>query len=223
MTMTEHVTPLVRQLAERHGVALASVKGTGTGGRVTRDDVLRVAAAQAAEQDPYTVLFGDDGSSRFDDTPAPPAPTPTRVAAAVPTSGRLDYPSRFASGDRLVQIDPYAPNPLLDDLRQSNGQTVQAATRGGPPPTLFSGGDVPPYTASGNDPRALMKLPWMVRHAAAKANAAGWARIFDEYANDPDAAAMSAEAQDYGNSEYLQRMNDWGSNSGVNRAGDVGV
>ncbi len=35
-----YVTPLVRKLAKEHGVDLASVKGTGVGGRVRKQDVL---------------------------------------------------------------------------------------------------------------------------------------------------------------------------------------
>jgi pyruvate dehydrogenase E2 component (dihydrolipoamide acetyltransferase) len=36
-------TPLARRLAEEHGVPLADLRGTGPGGRVTQDDVLRAA------------------------------------------------------------------------------------------------------------------------------------------------------------------------------------
>ncbi|WP_426569666.1 2-oxoglutarate dehydrogenase, E2 component, dihydrolipoamide succinyltransferase [Streptomyces canus] len=42
-----YVTPLVRKLAAEHGVDLASVKGTGVGGRIRKQDV--VAAAEAAK------------------------------------------------------------------------------------------------------------------------------------------------------------------------------
>ncbi|MEU6380777.1 2-oxoglutarate dehydrogenase, E2 component, dihydrolipoamide succinyltransferase [Streptomyces sp. NPDC046909] len=42
-----YVTPLVRKLAAEHGVALASVKGTGVGGRIRKQDV--IAAAEAAK------------------------------------------------------------------------------------------------------------------------------------------------------------------------------
>jgi 2-oxoglutarate dehydrogenase E2 component (dihydrolipoamide succinyltransferase) len=37
------LSPLVRRLAEEHGVDLAQVKGSGTGGRITKRDVLAVA------------------------------------------------------------------------------------------------------------------------------------------------------------------------------------
>ncbi|MCI3226605.1 2-oxoglutarate dehydrogenase, E2 component, dihydrolipoamide succinyltransferase, partial [Streptomyces sp. NP-1717] len=42
-----YVTPLVRKLAAENGVDLASVKGTGVGGRIRKQDV--VAAAEAAK------------------------------------------------------------------------------------------------------------------------------------------------------------------------------
>ncbi|MFD5761639.1 E3 binding domain-containing protein, partial [Streptomyces sp. NPDC127044] len=42
-----YVTPLVRKLAAENYVDLASVKGTGVGGRIRKQDVL--AAAEAAK------------------------------------------------------------------------------------------------------------------------------------------------------------------------------
>src|SRR5918912_1243240 len=43
-----HASPLATRLAQDHNVDLAQVPGTGTGGRVTRDDVERFIAAAAA-------------------------------------------------------------------------------------------------------------------------------------------------------------------------------
>jgi 2-oxoglutarate dehydrogenase E2 component (dihydrolipoamide succinyltransferase) len=45
-----HASPVARRLAEEHGVDLGKVEGTGTGGRVTREDVERHLAPAAAER-----------------------------------------------------------------------------------------------------------------------------------------------------------------------------
>jgi pyruvate dehydrogenase E2 component (dihydrolipoamide acetyltransferase) len=57
-----YVTPLVRKLAGENGIDLASVKGTGVGGRIRKQDVLAAAEAKKA--------------------PAPAAPAPAAAAAA---------------------------------------------------------------------------------------------------------------------------------------------
>ncbi|WP_244884249.1 2-oxoglutarate dehydrogenase, E2 component, dihydrolipoamide succinyltransferase [Carbonactinospora thermoautotrophica] len=47
-----YVTPLVRKLAAEHGVDLSTVKGTGVGGRIRKQDVLDAAKAKQAAQAP---------------------------------------------------------------------------------------------------------------------------------------------------------------------------
>jgi pyruvate dehydrogenase E2 component (dihydrolipoamide acetyltransferase) len=63
-----YVTPLVRKLAKEHGVDLASLNGTGVGGRIRKQDVL--AAAEAAKQA----------------AAAPPPEAPAEPAAAAPSA-----------------------------------------------------------------------------------------------------------------------------------------
>src|SRR5438045_4076162 len=58
----------------------------------------------------------------------------------------------------------WARNPLLDEHRSESVWEPKS-----PPPELFNSGAVPPYTASGNNPAELLRLPWQLRHAAAKA------------------------------------------------------
>ena len=46
--VTTYVTPLVRRLAQQQGVDLASISGTGVGGRIRKEDVLQAAEAAKA-------------------------------------------------------------------------------------------------------------------------------------------------------------------------------
>jgi pyruvate dehydrogenase E2 component (dihydrolipoamide acetyltransferase) len=66
-----YVTPLVRKLANEHGVDLASLNGTGVGGRIRKQDVL--AAAEAAKQAAETAKQA---------APTPQAPAAPAAAAA---------------------------------------------------------------------------------------------------------------------------------------------
>ncbi len=77
-----YVTPLVRKLASEHRVDLASIQGTGVGGRIRKSDVLAAAdraaqAQRAAEAERPTAQ-----------APAPPAP------AAAAQRGRVEKLSR---------------------------------------------------------------------------------------------------------------------------------
>jgi pyruvate dehydrogenase E2 component (dihydrolipoamide acetyltransferase) len=86
------LSPLVRRLATEHGVDLAQVTGTGTGGRITKNDVLGFVASggQAA---PATVPAAAAA-------PAPavaPAPAPQPAPAAV-------APVPAAVGEEIVPV-----------------------------------------------------------------------------------------------------------------------
>ncbi len=51
---TVRASPLARRLAEQHGIALASIKGTGPDGRITKEDVDAAIAAAARAPAPAT-------------------------------------------------------------------------------------------------------------------------------------------------------------------------
>ncbi|UFN44741.1 2-oxoglutarate dehydrogenase, E2 component, dihydrolipoamide succinyltransferase [Nocardioides okcheonensis] len=70
-----YVTPLVRKMADQHGVDLGAIQGTGVGGRIRKQDVLDAAAAsQQAAAAPAPAA------------PAAPAAAGTPPAAAAPSS-----------------------------------------------------------------------------------------------------------------------------------------
>jgi hypothetical protein len=85
---------------------------------------------------------------------------------------------------RPVDVDPYGPNPSLAALQVENPAVYKLAIAGGPAPTMFVGGDLPAFTASGLDPAILNSFPWQMRHgAAAEPSAAvvyGWLEKFAE-------------------------------------------
>ncbi|WP_026411732.1 2-oxoglutarate dehydrogenase, E2 component, dihydrolipoamide succinyltransferase [Actinomadura oligospora] len=71
-----YVTPLVRKLATEHGVDLGSVKGTGVGGRIRKQDVLEAArTAREAAAAPAPAAAPSSTQAR------PAAPAPVSFAA----------------------------------------------------------------------------------------------------------------------------------------------
>ena len=64
-----YVTPLVRKLAREKGVDLASVKGTGVGGRIRKQDVL--AAAESGAQAPASSGSAQQGGAQIADNGEP--------------------------------------------------------------------------------------------------------------------------------------------------------
>src|SRR4051794_11962088 len=55
---SSYVTPLVRRLAGEHGVDLSSLRGTGVGGRIRKQDVLDAAKARQAQAAPASAASG---------------------------------------------------------------------------------------------------------------------------------------------------------------------
>jgi len=68
-----YVTPLVRKLAEANGVDLATLTGTGVGGRIRKQDVLAAAATKAAAAAPEPAAPSAPAQAS---APAAPAPSP---------------------------------------------------------------------------------------------------------------------------------------------------
>jgi pyruvate/2-oxoglutarate dehydrogenase complex dihydrolipoamide acyltransferase (E2) component len=186
-------TPLIRAEASRRGVDLTSLRGTGAGGRVTLADV-RAAAAPASVAPPVV----DD----WDTIGAPPEPTEIQ-------------PRHSEWGPNLVAVDPWHRNALAEEARQANPALYALASATEPAPTLFASGDLPPFTASGIDPRELLRLPWRARHAAAQEQErAAVHRIFEACTSSglthDDVDLIASEwGGTVGNAEYRQRIRNW--------------
>ncbi|MFC4085663.1 2-oxoglutarate dehydrogenase, E2 component, dihydrolipoamide succinyltransferase [Amycolatopsis samaneae] len=74
-----YVTPLVRKLATEHGIDLASLTGSGVGGRIRKQDVLAAAEAKQKSAAPAPAAAA----------PAAPAAAPAAVRAAAPVSPEI--------------------------------------------------------------------------------------------------------------------------------------
>jgi 2-oxoglutarate dehydrogenase E2 component (dihydrolipoamide succinyltransferase) len=99
------VTPLVRRLAVEQGVDLASVQGTGAGGRIRKSDVLAAAGkhAETAEAEPeLAVRSAADGQP---DAGGQPAAAPPKRAAATAERGSVVAMSRLRQviASRMVE------------------------------------------------------------------------------------------------------------------------
>jgi 2-oxoglutarate dehydrogenase E2 component (dihydrolipoamide succinyltransferase) len=93
-----YVTPIVRKLAAEAGVNLATVKGTGVGGRIRKEDIL--AAAPRAASAPSAQVISNSQSIPASVTAAPRAPiaiSPLRGTSVTMT--RL----RKVIADRMVE------------------------------------------------------------------------------------------------------------------------
>ena len=89
---TSYVTPLVRKLAKEHSVDLASLNGTGVGGRIRKQDVL--AAAEAAKQ---------EAEAAKQAAAAPPTQAPAEPAAAAPAAAASTLRGTTEKMSRLRQ------------------------------------------------------------------------------------------------------------------------
>ena len=86
-----YVTPLVRKLAAEHGIDLATVAGTGVGGRIRKQDVLDAARVlrgtpgpAAPPQAPPTAFAPQPGAMPQQAPPPPAAPQPGAPGPAAP-------------------------------------------------------------------------------------------------------------------------------------------
>jgi pyruvate dehydrogenase E2 component (dihydrolipoamide acetyltransferase) len=119
-----YVTPLVRKLAAEHGVDLASLAGTGVGGRIRKQDVLDAAralrgpasdAARPAPQPPQPAAPQPPQAAAPPGPAAPPAAAPAVAApsAAAPAAAvAAAAPAARPSGPATPSRRPVEPSKL---------------------------------------------------------------------------------------------------------------
>lgn len=200
--------PAVLAQAQRLGVDVGTIDGTGAGGRVSMADVLAAAPrppappadtrderVRAQQERDYLALFGEP-------MPADLQPArPVHAHRARPVTARSVFNRNVE-----VTVDAGGLNPLLEDAAQTHPCYPVAMTEA-EPPTVFNSGDLPPFLASGLDPKVLLDLPWQARHAAAASESrAEVLAMIEACAADP------ADAGNYehpGRIDFESRMSAW--------------
>jgi pyruvate dehydrogenase E2 component (dihydrolipoamide acetyltransferase) len=100
-----YVTPLVRKLAAEHGIDLATVAGTGVGGRIRKQDVLDAARVLRGTTAPAPPTVPQP----FPSQPAPSQPAPPQPAPSRPAPPQQPAPPAFQPPP--PPAPPRAPQP----------------------------------------------------------------------------------------------------------------
>jgi pyruvate dehydrogenase E2 component (dihydrolipoyllysine-residue acetyltransferase) len=101
------LSPLVRRLASEHGVDLGQVAGTGTGGRITKNDVLGFVAAQGEAAPVTSAPAAAPAAQPVQPTPATaPAALPAQPAPAPATAPAAAQapPSVVGGGEEILPV-----------------------------------------------------------------------------------------------------------------------
>jgi 2-oxoglutarate dehydrogenase E2 component (dihydrolipoamide succinyltransferase) len=101
-------SPAIRKLAREQGVDLSVVSGSGNGGRVTKDDVLRAATGRVVPMD----------------SSVPPAPPKPQAAEAPAAKAAPTGPSTISSG--AFRPPAYLPKPGDQELPMSRRRRIIA-------------------------------------------------------------------------------------------------
>ncbi|WP_086665232.1 2-oxoglutarate dehydrogenase, E2 component, dihydrolipoamide succinyltransferase [Lentzea kentuckyensis] len=98
---TPYVTPLVRKLASENGIDLGSLKGTGVGGRIRKQDVLAAVEAKKAP------------------APAPAATAPAAPAARTAAPAAVDNSGKRGTVQKLPRLRQIVAQRTRESLQMS--------------------------------------------------------------------------------------------------------
>ena len=95
-------SPLVRKIAEEHGIDISKIKGTGASGRVTKDDIMNFIASGAALTPQQAIATAKTGADlpQIQTQPVERAEPQVQKAAAQPQTKPIQVPAA-AVADRV--------------------------------------------------------------------------------------------------------------------------
>ncbi|MBW8731068.1 MAG: 2-oxoglutarate dehydrogenase, E2 component, dihydrolipoamide succinyltransferase, partial [Terrabacter sp.] len=103
-----YVTPLVRKLANQHGVDLGSITGTGVGGRIRKQDVLDAAeAAKAPAPAPAAPAA------------APAAPAPAASAPSGASTAAASVSPKRGTREKMTRLRKVIATRMVESLQVS--------------------------------------------------------------------------------------------------------
>jgi len=120
-----YITPLVRKLAAEHGVDLATVAGTGVGGRIRKQDVLEAARVLREQQPapaatPQPPAAADGRPAVTDALPAAAAPAPAPAPPVPAAPPRTIVPSTLrGTTERLSRARQLIARRMVESLQVS--------------------------------------------------------------------------------------------------------
>src|SRR6185437_6344187 len=91
------VSPVVARIAGEHGIDPSQVPGTGSGGRVTKKDILAFVESGGAQEAPAA----PQPTAPAPEVPQAPAPQPPAEAAPRPAPPKPPAPAPVAAGETL--------------------------------------------------------------------------------------------------------------------------
>ncbi|HEY1468224.1 MAG TPA: dihydrolipoamide acetyltransferase family protein [Candidatus Acidoferrum sp.] len=125
-----HSSPLVRRLAKEHNIDLTALEGTGAGGRITKEDIEAVIAAQSA---PASAATAPAATAAARTTPPPPPAATVVAAPGAPAAHGTQYlPAlQIAVPRERIYFGNYELQPL-SVMRQRIAEHMVASTHVSP-------------------------------------------------------------------------------------------
>jgi len=122
-----HSSPLVRRMAKEHGIDLATVQGTGAGGRISKQDIEAVIVAAGGA--PAAPSFVSIPAARPVLVPTPPTPSPSAAPGAPGTPAHVALET--AVPREKIYFGNYEVQPI-STMRQRIAEHMVASKRVSP-------------------------------------------------------------------------------------------